>query len=34
LRILQGGFRQKLDVPDSRQVHDHFIIVPVPPREQ
>ena len=34
LRILQAGFRQKLDVPDSRQVHDHFIIVPVPPREQ
>jgi len=34
LRELQAGFRAKLDEPDTRQVHDHFIIVPVPPRDQ
>jgi len=34
LRELQAGFKAKLDMPDARQVHDHFIIVPVPPRDQ
>lgn len=34
LRELQAGFRAKLDGPDTRQVHDDFIIVPVPPRDQ
>ncbi|KAG5722403.1 hypothetical protein E4T56_gene27, partial [Termitomyces sp. T112] len=34
LRALQAGFRARLDVPDERQVHDDFIIVPVPPRDQ
>jgi hydroxyacylglutathione hydrolase len=34
LRELQAGFKAKLDAPDQRQVHDHFIIVAVPPREQ
>lgn len=34
LRELQAGFKAKLDVPDTRAVHDHFIIVPVPSRDQ
>jgi hypothetical protein len=34
LHALQQGFRARLDVPDTRQVHDDFIIVPVPPRDQ
>lgn len=29
---LQAGLRKPLDTPDQRQVHDHFIIVPVPAR--
>ena len=29
---LQVGLKAPLDKPDSPQVHDHFIIVPVPPR--
>jgi glyoxylase-like metal-dependent hydrolase (beta-lactamase superfamily II) len=31
---LQAGLRARLDEPDKRQVHDHFIIVPVPPRAE
>ncbi len=31
---LRTGLKAKLDVPDQPQVHDHFIIVPVPPRDQ
>lgn len=31
---LREGLKAPLDVPDTRQVHDHFIIVPVPPRAE
>ena len=31
---LKAGLKAPLDQPDSRQVHDHFIIVPVPPRSE
>jgi hydroxyacylglutathione hydrolase len=31
---LQTGLKAPLDVPDQPQVHDHFIICPVPPRAQ
>lgn len=31
---LQAGLRAPLDVPNVPQVHDHFIIAPVPPRPQ
>ena len=31
---LQVGLKAPLDRPDSRQVHDHFIVVTVPPREE
>lgn len=31
---LRDGLKAKLDTPDQPQVHDHFIIVPVPPRTQ
>lgn len=34
LLALQQGFKAPLNVPDTRQVHDDFIIVPVPPRDQ
>lgn len=29
---LRNGLKAPLDVPDQRQIHDHFIIQPVPPR--
>ena len=31
---LQAGMKAKLSTPDERQVHDHFIIVPVPARPE
>lgn len=31
---LQTGLREPLETPDQRQVHDHFIIVPVPARAE
>lgn len=31
---LKAGMAAKLDIPEQRQVHDHFIIVPVPPRAE
>lgn len=31
---LKAGMAAKLDIPEQRQVHDHFIIVPVPPRSE
>lgn len=31
---LRGGLKAELDTPDQPQVHDHFIIVPVPPRAE
>ena len=31
---LQAGLKAPLDSPDKPQVHDHFIIVPVPPRTE
>ncbi|WP_225205738.1 MBL fold metallo-hydrolase [Novosphingobium huizhouense] len=31
---LRAGLRALLDAPDIRQVHDHFIIVTVPPRAE
>jgi len=34
IRELQAGLKAPLDTPGANQVHDHFIIVPVPPRPQ
>jgi glyoxylase-like metal-dependent hydrolase (beta-lactamase superfamily II) len=34
IRELKAGLRAPLDTPDTPQVHDHFIIVPVPPRAE
>jgi hydroxyacylglutathione hydrolase len=34
IRELQAGLKAPLDVPDRPQVHDRFIIVPVPPRAE
>ncbi|MFT4025589.1 MAG: MBL fold metallo-hydrolase [Novosphingobium sp.] len=31
---LHAGLKAPLDLPDRPQVHDHFIIVPVPPRPE
>ncbi len=31
---LREGLKAKLDTPDQPQIHDHFIIVPVPPRTE
>lgn len=31
---LRAGLKAPLDTPDTRQVHDHFIIVTVPPRAE
>lgn len=34
IKELQAGLKAPLDMPDKSQVHDHFIIVPVPPRAE
>lgn len=34
IRELQTGMKAPLDTPGTLQVHDHFIIVPVPPRAE
>ena len=34
IRELQTGLKAPLDVPEQPQVHDHFIISPVPPRAE
>lgn len=31
---LRAGLKARLDTPDQHQVHDRFIIVPVPPRDE